>query len=65
MAGKAVRYVEADGIADTIFVGPEAEFFIFDGVSYEAGRHTAGYYVDSVEAPWNSGEMSPRPFGRP
>jgi len=58
VAGKAVSYVEDDGIADTVYVGPEAEFFIFDGVSYEAGRHTAGYYVDSVEAPWNSGELS-------
>lgn len=57
VAGKAVSYVESDGIADTVFVGPEAEFFIFDGVSYESGRHTAGYYVDSVEAPWNSGEL--------
>lgn len=58
VAGKAVSYVESSGLADTIYVGPEAEFFIFDGVSYEAGRHTAGYYVDSVEAPWNSGNIS-------
>ncbi len=58
VAGKAVSYVESQGTADTIYVGPEAEFFIFDAVSYEAGQHTAGYYVDSVEAPWNSGEMS-------
>ncbi len=57
VASKAIRYVESEGIADTIYVGPEAEFFIFDGVSYEASRHAAGYYVDSVEAPWNSGEM--------
>lgn len=57
VANKAVRYVEESGIADTIFIGPEAEFFIFDGISYEAGRYSAGYYVDSDEAPWNSGEM--------
>ena len=57
VAGKAVSYVESHGVADTIYVGPEAEFFIFDSVSYEAGRNSAGYYMDSGEAPWTSGEM--------
>ncbi len=37
-------------------MGPEAEFFIFDEVSYFAGQHSAGYSVDSEEAPWNSGK---------
>jgi glutamine synthetase len=37
-------------------MGPEAEFFIFDRVRYETGRYSSSYAVDSIEAPWNSGE---------
>jgi len=57
VAHKAVQYVESTGVADTVYIGPEAEFFVFDGVSYETGRYSSGYYVDSNEAPWNSGDM--------
>lgn len=58
VARKAEAYLKSTGIADTVYMGPEAEFFIFDGVSYESNRWTAGYTIDSGEAPWNSGEMS-------
>ncbi|RME55486.1 MAG: type I glutamate--ammonia ligase [Caldilineae bacterium] len=57
VAAKAVAYLQSTGIADSVFMGPEAEFFIFDGVSYETDRHTAGYYIDSEEAPWTAGNM--------
>jgi glutamine synthetase len=56
VAGKAVAYMESTGIADACYFGPEAEFFIFDQVKYEAGRYSAGYAVGSEEAPWGSAE---------
>jgi glutamine synthetase len=54
VAGKATEYLKSTGIADTIYMGPEAEFFVFDQVSYHQGRFSAGFAVDSDEAPWNS-----------
>src|SRR5207249_4161308 len=43
-------------IADTAYMGPECEFFVFDEVSYELGPNTARYLVDSGEGHWNSGK---------
>jgi glutamine synthetase len=37
VAEKAEAYLQSTGIADTAFFGPEAEFFIFDGVSVALG----------------------------
>ena len=34
IARKAEAYLASTGLADTAYFGPEAEFFIFDGVSY-------------------------------
>ncbi len=45
----------ATGIADTCYVGPEAEFFVFDDVRFSQTQHSAIYLVDSVEASWNTG----------
>ncbi|MEX1020016.1 MAG: type I glutamate--ammonia ligase [Litorilinea sp.] len=55
VARKSVEYLQSTGIADTIYMGPEAEFFVFDEVHYHSEPHTAGYGVDSEEAHWNSG----------
>lgn len=54
VAAKGLEYLKSTGIADSVFVGPEAEFFIFDEVHYHAGQFSAGYSVDSEEAPYNS-----------
>ncbi len=35
VARKAVNYLKSTGIADTCFIGPEAEFFIFDDVRFD------------------------------
>ena len=32
MAKKALAYVQSSGVGDTVYFGPEAEFFIFDDV---------------------------------
>jgi glutamine synthetase len=57
VAAKSVEYLKSTGIADTVYMGPEAEFFVFDQVSYETGRYFSSYMVDMAEAPWNSGSM--------
>ncbi|MDH3227636.1 MAG: type I glutamate--ammonia ligase [Thermoleophilia bacterium] len=56
VAHKAIEYMKSTGIADTMYVGPEAEFFIFDDVSYVSARDRAGYAVDSDEAIWAAEE---------
>jgi glutamine synthetase len=55
IAKKAEAYLNRTGIGDTAYVGPEAEFFIFDNIQYESGRNMAFYEIDSVEASWNTG----------
>ncbi|MFP4347705.1 MAG: type I glutamate--ammonia ligase [Thermodesulfobacteriota bacterium] len=55
VAKKAEAYLKSTGIGDTAFIGPEAEFFIFDDVRFESRRNGCFYEVDSVEGIWNSG----------
>src|SRR6516165_1042532 len=57
VARKAVNYLKSTGIADTCFIGPEAEFFIFDDVRYDFNQHEGYYHVDSVEGEWNRGRV--------
>ncbi|MHB1762007.1 MAG: type I glutamate--ammonia ligase [Acidimicrobiales bacterium] len=54
VAKKAEAYLASTGIADTVYFGPEAEFFIFDDVRYAQDQRSAFYQVDSVEGHWNS-----------
>jgi len=54
IARKAEEFVASTGLADTAYIGPEAEFFIFDDVRYGQDSHSASYSVDSVEGPWNT-----------
>jgi glutamine synthetase len=55
IAQKAIDYLQASGIGDTAFFGPEAEFFLFDDVRYDQTQNAGYYYVDSDEGVWNSG----------
>jgi glutamine synthetase len=55
IAKKAEESVKATGIADTVFFGPEAEFYIFDNVRFDQNSHSAFYYLDSLEGAWNTG----------
>ncbi len=55
IAKKAEAYLKQSGIGDTAFIGPEAEFFIFDDIRFESGRNMAFYEIDSIEGIWNTG----------
>lgn len=55
IAKKAEEYLKATGIATTSYWGPEAEFFIFDHVSYDQSINQGFYKIDSEEGAWNSG----------
>ncbi len=54
IAKKALAYMMSLGIGDTVFFGPEAEFFIFDDVRFSTDVYQCGFKVDSSELPSNS-----------
>jgi glutamine synthetase len=53
IARKAEAYLQSTGIGDTVFFGPEAEFFIFDDVRFKADPYNTGFVLDSIELPTN------------
>jgi glutamine synthetase len=55
VAKKAEAYLQASGIADTAYFGPEAEFYIFSDIRYDTTPNSGYYYIDSDEGIWNSG----------
>jgi glutamine synthetase len=55
IAQKAEAYLKSTGIGDTAYIGPEAEFFIFDNIRFESSRNRTFYELDSVEGTWNTG----------
>ena len=57
IAHKGIEYLKRTGIADTCFIGPEPEFFIFDEVLYDQKQNTAFYKIDSVEGAWNTNRI--------
>ena len=56
IAAKAEAYLKSTGIADTAYFGAEAEFYIFDDIRYETKANAGYYFIDSVEAAWNTGK---------
>ncbi len=55
VALRAESYLRFTGIADTINVGPEAEFFVFDSAEFHNNQNSAGFTIDSEEGHWNTG----------
>jgi len=51
---RAEAYVNSSGAGDTVYVGPEAEFFVFDDVRFSTDPYHTGFALDSVELPSNS-----------
>ncbi len=66
-AQKAEAYLISNGIGDTAYMGPEAEFFLFDDVRYSNTINKVSYEVDATDASWNTdteyemGNMGHRP----
>ncbi|MDD9205781.1 glutamine synthetase beta-grasp domain-containing protein, partial [Georgenia sp. 10Sc9-8] len=57
IAAKAEAYLRSTGIADTVFFGAEAEFYMFDDVRFQTNQHSSFYHLDSNEAAWNTGRV--------
>ncbi|AHU88854.1 glutamine synthetase [Trueperella pyogenes] len=56
IAKRAEEYLRSTGIADTVYFGAEAEFYIFDDIRFDDLPHRTGYAIDSREAWWNTGK---------
>ena len=67
IAQRAEEYLKATGIGDTVFMGPEPEFFVFDDVKWHDDISGSGFTINSEEAAWSSsnnidgGNMGHRP----
>lgn len=57
IAQRAEAYLEEAGIGGGSQWGPEYEFYLFDGISYENGMNVASYRIESREADWESHKM--------
>ncbi|GIU01992.1 glutamate--ammonia ligase [Shewanella morhuae] len=68
IAKRAEAYLISTGIADTVLVGPEPEFFLFDDVRFGTDMSGCFVKIDAKEAAWNSatsyegGNTGHRPF---
>ncbi|WNC69120.1 glutamate--ammonia ligase [Thalassotalea nanhaiensis] len=53
VAKRAEEYMRSTGIADTVLIGPEPEFFVFDDVKFHTDMSGSMYKIDDKEAAWN------------
>src|SRR6201981_4190356 len=60
LARKAETYLASTGIADTADFGAEAEFYIFDSVSFDSQTNGSFYEVDAIWGWWKNGEENER-----
>ena len=51
----AEQYMKDTGIADTMLILPEFEFYLFDQVGWEVRPDSIGMQIDVDQAIWNSG----------
>src|SRR5207248_2994343 len=56
IAQKAEAYVKKSGVADTIYIGPELEFFFFDSIRFDQNYNSGYYFIDSEAGAWNTGQ---------
>jgi glutamine synthetase len=54
IAKRAEAYLKQTKLGDTVYVGPEAEFFIFDDVRFASSPYNTGFKLDSIELPTNT-----------
>ena len=50
----AKRYMKDEGIADTMLILPEFEFYLFDQAGWKVDHSTVAAFVDAKQAHWNS-----------
>jgi 3-(hydroxyamino)phenol mutase len=56
LAKRAEVYLRSTGIGDTVYFGPEPEFFIFDAVEWSVDMSGSSCKVFSTEAAWSTGD---------
>ena len=56
VAKRACEYMRETGVADTMIIGPEFEFHIFDSVSFKTEPHCTKLDIDCQEAYWATDE---------
>lgn len=55
IAKRAEAYLKSSGLGDTAYFGPEPEFFVFDGVSWDDGASGCFVKIHSEEGCWSRG----------
>ncbi|MGN6455579.1 MAG: type I glutamate--ammonia ligase [Achromobacter mucicolens] len=55
LAKRAEAYLKSSGLGDTAYFGPEPEFFVFDGVTWNTDMSGTFVKIKSEEAPWSTG----------
>ncbi len=53
-AEKAEAYLKSSGVGDVAYMGPEAEFFLFDNVRFSNEMNKVSFEVDALDASWNT-----------
>ena len=55
IAKRAEAYLKSSGLGDTAYFGPEPEFFVFDGVSWDDSASGCFVKIHSEEGGWSRG----------
>jgi glutamine synthetase len=63
IAQKAEKHLKTLGLADTVYFGPELEFYVFDNVRYDQTAYCGYYHIDSEEGIWNTGSAQGKNLG--
>ena len=50
----ATQFMKDSGVADTMMILPEFEFYLFDDVSWDVSPNSVGYSIDARQAHWNT-----------
>ncbi|MGE4370318.1 MAG: type I glutamate--ammonia ligase [Burkholderiaceae bacterium] len=55
LAKRAEAYLKSSGLGDTAYFGPEPEFFVFDGITWNDDMSGCFVKIKSEEAAWSRG----------